>query len=127
MILDLHRQGLTVSAIARRTGHDRKTVRKYIERGLEPPTYAPRPPAPSPLAPIEAFLRERVGRFPDLTGRRLWREMRELGFTGGYSIVTDFLRTIWPPEEPPFERRFEDEPSSERIVWLFSMVLGHSA
>ena len=35
MILDLHRQGLTVSAIARRVGIDRKTVRKYIERGPE--------------------------------------------------------------------------------------------
>ena len=37
MILDLHRQGLPVSAIARRTGVDRKTVRKYIQTGLEPP------------------------------------------------------------------------------------------
>jgi len=33
MILDLHRQGLTVAAIARETGQDRKTVRKYIARG----------------------------------------------------------------------------------------------
>ena len=30
MILDLHRQGLSVSAIARQSGLDRKTVRKYI-------------------------------------------------------------------------------------------------
>ena len=30
MILDLHRQGAGVSAIARRTGLDRKTVRKVI-------------------------------------------------------------------------------------------------
>ena len=37
MILNLHRQGLPVSAIARRTGTDRKTVRKYIQAGLEPP------------------------------------------------------------------------------------------
>jgi len=36
MILDLHRQGLSITAIARRTGRDPKTVRKYIERGLEP-------------------------------------------------------------------------------------------
>jgi hypothetical protein len=34
MILELHRQGLSVAAIARRTGRDRKTVRKYIERGI---------------------------------------------------------------------------------------------
>ena len=40
------RQGLTVAAIARRTGHDRKTIRKYIARGLEPPAYKPAPRAP---------------------------------------------------------------------------------
>ena len=34
--------GASVSAIARRTGLDRKTVRKVIARGLEPPIYGPR-------------------------------------------------------------------------------------
>lgn len=145
MILDLARQGLSVSAIARRIGHDRKTIRKYIERGMEPPAYKPREPGPSLIGPFEAFLRERVGRFPDLTGRRLWREIRELGFTGAYSTVTEFLRGVRPAEPPPFERRFEtppgrqaqvdfayfklafeDEPGAERVVWLFSFVLGHS-
>jgi transposase len=41
MILDLHQQGLTVSAISRETGIDRKSVRGYIERGLEAPAYGP--------------------------------------------------------------------------------------
>ena len=36
--------GMTVSAISRETGIDRKTVRKYIERGLEAPAYGPRTP-----------------------------------------------------------------------------------
>jgi transposase len=36
MILDLHRQGAGVSVIARRTGLDRKTIRKIIASGLEP-------------------------------------------------------------------------------------------
>src|SRR3954453_178178 len=35
MILELHRQGLTVSAIARQLGLDRKTVAKYIACGME--------------------------------------------------------------------------------------------
>ena len=52
MILDLYRQGLPVSAIARRTGVDRKTVRKYIQAGLEPPQYGPRcPPADAARSP----------------------------------------------------------------------------
>jgi transposase len=54
MILELHRQGLSVSAIAERTGKDRKTVRKYIARGLEVPRYSPRPHCQTLLEPFEA-------------------------------------------------------------------------
>ena len=145
MILDLHRQGLSVSAIARRTGLDRKTVRKYVERGLEPPVYGPRQPRGTLLDPFSRYLRERVAAFPELTGRRLHRELRDLGYTGGYTRLTDFLRDVRPAAAPGFERRFEtapgqqaqvdfaqfrtefsDEPGVVRIVWLFSLVLGHS-
>ena len=51
MILDLHRQGLSIKAIARCTVRDPKTIRKYIERGLEPPVYGPRRPAPGRIVP----------------------------------------------------------------------------
>ena len=57
MILDLHRQGLSVSAIALQLGIDRKTVRKYLARGLEAPVYGPRAAAPSahrPVRPVPA-------------------------------------------------------------------------
>ena len=64
MILELHRQGLSVTAIARRIGRDPKTVRKYIERGIEAPAYGPRSVGrPSKLAPYMNFLRERVTAF----------------------------------------------------------------
>jgi transposase len=46
MLLELHRAGVSISDIARRTGLDRKTVRTCIARGLEPPAYSPRPPRP---------------------------------------------------------------------------------
>jgi len=42
MILELHRQGISITAIARRTAREPKTVRKYIERGVEAPVYGPR-------------------------------------------------------------------------------------
>ena len=42
MILELHKQGLSVSAIAERIGHVRETVRKYIQEGLATPKYKPR-------------------------------------------------------------------------------------
>jgi transposase len=145
MILDLHQQGLSVSAIARQLERDRKTVGKYIERGLEAPAYGPREPRPTMVTPFAAYLRERIAAFPELTGSRLLREIRELGYAGGYTAVKDYLRTIRPRALQAFERRFEtppgkqaqvdfaffrtvftDQPDAERIVWLFSMVLGHS-
>lgn len=145
MILDLHRQGLSVSAIARQTGIDRKTVRKYIERGLEAPAYGPRKPRAAVIDPFATYLRERVMAYPGLTGSRLFREIKERGYTGGYTAVTDFLRDVRPPAIQGFEVRFEtppgeqaqvdfaqfhvvftDEPTTPRIIWLFSMVLGHS-
>jgi transposase len=145
MILDLHRQGLSVSAIARRLGVDRKTVRTYIAKGLEPPVYKKRTPAPGMIGPFEPYLRERLKAYPDLTAVRLWREIKERSFTGGYSAVRDRVRDLRPAPSAGFEVRFEtppgeqaqvdfarfdveftDEPGVKRIVWLFSMVLGYS-
>lgn len=51
MILDLHRQGVKIAVIARQLGVDRKTVRKYIARGVEVPTYGPRQPRQRLLDP----------------------------------------------------------------------------
>jgi hypothetical protein len=31
-----------------------------------------------------------------LTGRRLHRDLRDLGYSGGYTILTDLLREIRP-------------------------------
>jgi transposase len=145
MIMELHRQGLKVAAIARQLGLDRKTVRKYIARGLEPPAYGPRPPRPSAVSAFVPYLRARLAAYPGLTAVRLWRELRERGFDGGYTAVKRAVRDIRPPVPTVFEQRFEtppgeqaqvdlarfevvftDEPTTKRIVWLFSMVLGHS-
>jgi transposase len=76
---------------------------------------------------------------------RLWRELRERAYAGGYTAVKRAVRNIRPDPVAPFEVRFEtppgeqaqvdlarfeveftDEPGVTRIVWLFSMVLGYS-
>ena len=83
--------------------------------------------------------------YPGLSGARLSREIQAQGYTGGYTILTDYLRTIRPPQEAGYEVRFETpaghqaqvdfahfkvrfryDPQVVRVVWLFSMVLGHS-
>jgi transposase len=96
MILELHRQGLTVSAIARQLNLDRKTVRRYIERGLEPPAYGPRPPRPRSTDPFLPYLSEPLKTYPDLTAIRLWRKLRDRGYAGGYTAVKRTVREIRP-------------------------------
>lgn len=145
VIHELRHKGLSISAIARRTGLDRKTVRKYLAQGLQAPRYGPRAPRPQVLDPYRAYLRERIEAYPRLRATRLLREIRELGYPGGYTQLTAYLREIRPPLDRGFEHRFEtaageqaqvdfaqfktefgDEPGRVRVVWLFCLVLGYS-
>ena len=145
MILDLHRQGLSVSAIARQLCIDRKTVRSAIAKGLEPPKYKTPPPRGRITDPFGPYLKERLAAYPGLTAVRLWREVKEREYAGGYSVLRDCVRDLRPPRTAGFEVRFEtppgeqaqvdfahfevefaDDPGIKRVVWLFSMVLGYS-
>ena len=96
VIHQLREQGESVSEIARRTGLDRKTVRKYLKQGLERPTYGPRAPRPRVIDPHRKYLRERLDRYPTLSAMRLLCETRKLGCGGGRTAVTDYIATIRP-------------------------------
>jgi transposase len=105
MILDLHRQGLSVSAIARQLSVDRKTVRSAIAKGLEPPKYKTRAPRPRITDPFEPYLKDRLAAYPGLTAVRLWREVKERGYAGRYSVLRDCVRDLRPPRTAGFEVR----------------------
>jgi transposase len=145
MIHDLKKQGLSDTAIGRQLGISRRTVARRLKQELAVPVYGPRPPKPRLIEPFEAYLQDRVQAWPDLSARRLFREIKERGYRGGYSMVTAFLRDVRPPSVQLYERRYEtlpgkqaqadfayfeveftDAPGVKQVVWLFTMVLGHS-
>jgi transposase len=85
----LARRGWSVSAIARHTGRDRKTVRRYLTG--PPPS---REPAASCLEPFRDYL---IARFVDdahVDGTVLHREVVELGFDRSYVTFVRQLRLL---------------------------------
>ena len=85
----LARRGWSVSAIARHTGRDRKTVRKYLA-GQGPV----REPAPSCLEPLREYL---VARFADdahVDATVLYREVVALGFDRSYVTFARQVREL---------------------------------
>jgi transposase len=85
----LSRRGWSVSAIARHTGRDRKTVSKYLAGPLPA-----REPAASCLEPFRDYL---VARFVDdahVDGTVLHREVAALGFERSYVTFVRQLRLL---------------------------------
>ncbi len=135
----LHRQGLSVREIARRTGHSRNTVARYL-RCDGVPRYTPRAPVVGKLGPHEAWLAERVrSALPErLSAVALLRELQERGYAGGITVLREHLARLRPAVAPEPVVRFETEPGQQmQVDWavirrgpdplsVFVAVLGHS-
>jgi transposase len=82
-------RGWTVSAIARHTGRDRKTVRKYLT-GERPRREA----APSCLEPYLEYITARFADDPHLQAKVLHRELADAGFDRAYTTLVGELRRL---------------------------------
>jgi transposase len=84
-------RGEGVKTIARALGLDKKTVKRWRTRGA----WRPRPPQARPRA-LDAYHAFLVHRGPEVgwNGRVLLRELRGLGFTGGYQQVQRALQPL---------------------------------
>ncbi len=74
------------------------------------PQYTPRAARPGALDKFRGYLQDRLHAWPELTGSRLLREIRALGYQGGKTILNDYLRQIRPAPVPAFEVHFETPP-----------------
>ena len=139
---ELKRQGLSIRAISRLTGYCRKTVRKYLIQPDIVPVYGPRSKQPGRLELFKPYLEERMGAGV-WNARVLLRELQERGYSGGYTLVTDWLRSQREAAQTVAVRRFETPPGKqgqvdwghlgtlemngeERKLWGFTFTLGYS-
>ena len=92
-------QGLSKAATARLLGISRRTLYNWIEAGeleRDPAdttvTYGPRAPRPTKIDPYKDHIAARLGDYPQLSAARLFREIRDDGYTGGYGQVKRYVR-----------------------------------
>jgi transposase len=138
----LKRQGLSIRSISNLTGYDRKTVRKYLIAPDGVPRYCRAESSSSKLDAFKPYLNERLAAGV-WNARVLMRELRERNYTGGYTILTDWLRPQRDSARVVAVRRFEtpsgkqgqvdwghlgslDTDGHEQKLWGFTLTLGYS-
>jgi transposase len=141
-IEELKRQGLSIKGISKLTGCDRKTIRKYLAQPETTPVYGPREPRSSKLDRFKTYIEERL-KAGVWNARVLLRELRQQGYAGGYTILTDWLRPQRESARTVAVRRFEtpighqaqvdwghlgsiEVDGNARQMWGFTFTLGYS-
>lgn len=137
--------GSSIRRIARELGLARNTISRVLTEVDAQRTGTASAPLrrPSRLDPYEPVIEELLGRYPESTAVRLLEELRQRGFTGGYTIVRRRLAELRPRAAPSPVIRFETAPGFQaqmdystyeldftaegrRRVHAFSYVLGYS-
>lgn len=135
-----HKRGESISRLAEEYGLTRNTVRKYVQ-AERPPKYS-RGSKASIIAPFEDYIRARLAEC-DVSAKRMLEEIRAMGYSGGYTVVKDFVLPIKQDRSVQAEIRFETKPGEQaQVDWIdlgrheidgevvhlycFTMVLGYS-
>lgn len=121
-ITSLKKRGWSISAIARHTGRDRKTVRAYLNGQREPGVRASS--EPDVFDRFEPYVRQRFADDPHVWATTLFEELTTLGFDRSYQTFTRKLRDreLRPHCEPCASSNGRahvdiEHPPGEEIQW----------
>ncbi len=115
-----------ISLLARETKLSRDTVRKYLQEGVQPHKSKGRT-RPSKLDPHKEFLSEQFD-YGNFNCESLFDRLRDRGFTGGITILREYVRQYRPEPEklsvPGRTMRFETLPGEQvQMDWGFVSYL----
>jgi transposase len=114
MIKDLYGQGVTISEIARRTGHDRKTIRAIIKAPLTPAPKSRKRKARK-LDPYVPYLQKRIDEGV-MNAQKLYQEILAQGYSGKDRAVRIFVQPYREAFQQEATVRFETEPGHQAQV-----------
>ena len=95
---EIHRlndvEHLSQRLIAQRLACGRDTVKRALTMPQPPQQYSSKKPRGSKLDPYKKTIQELLITYPKLTGVRVEEEVRKLGYSGGKTILIDYLHDI---------------------------------
>jgi transposase len=102
----LHRQGMSIRAIAKQLKLSRNTVRHHLRRAAKLPIYPERAKQPSLLDPFKTYLEERIAAAHPhwIPAVVLYREIQEQGYRGKDGTVRNYVRAFKHPDPKPVIR-----------------------
>lgn len=144
----LFEEGVSISELARKCGHDRKTIRQAIQSRIQEGRGGWAVPANqgdrviSKLDSFKPYIEEQMKKGV-LNSVRILRDLRNQGYTGQVTILRDFMHPLRPVVKAVATVRFETEPGKQAQIDLgefpytgleqqrhkvicFSMVLSYS-
>ncbi|AEJ43103.1 IS21 family transposase [Alicyclobacillus acidocaldarius] len=145
-IRQLYEAGVSISELARRFGYDRKTIRSALNSSVEEKqgeraSRGERKKG-SKLEPYKDYVKQRM-QLGVLNAVRILREIREQGYTGGITVLREFMKPLRPVVSAKATERYESDPGEQaqidlgafpyydshgqrRTIWAFAMVLAYS-
>jgi len=111
-------EGMSIHGIAKKTGLNRKTVRKLLNvaRGMHKAT--PTQQRSSILAPYEGDIRQLVEECADIRAPAVLERLRDKGYQGGITVVRDRLRQLRPrPKQEAFLTRNYEPGRMLQVDW----------
>jgi hypothetical protein len=125
----LHGEGKPfIRAIAGELGISRNTVHSHLKAKSEKPQYSPRPTSSSLLNEYRDYISKRI-RYAHpykIPATVIAREIMELGYRGGLTILREFIRSQTLPAQAEPVVRFETEPGLQMQVDWGTMRNGKS-
>jgi transposase len=97
----LRKRGLHIAQIARECELDVKTVRYWLGVDNFHPRRCGGGEQHSKLEPFKDMIRRLINQH-DFSGTQILRQVREQGYTGGYTVLKDYLRLVRPPRARAF-------------------------
>jgi transposase len=126
LIVTMHAQGWTLRAMSRHFQMGRNTLRRILRKNASQRNEGHdilarktrQAPRQSKLDPFLPTMKNLLEQHPDITGERLYEEIKIQGYGGGISIIRDRLRKIRPkPKRDPVIRFETDVGVQGQMDW----------